>query len=51
MFWFRYYNMDYVYFLIMLILNIIVIDSLNKILKIISKLIPLWPRISQSILF
>jgi len=35
----------------MLILNIIVIDSLNKILKLFSKCILHWPRISQSILF
>jgi hypothetical protein len=35
----------------MLILNIIVIDSLNKILKLFSKCFLHWPRISQSILF
>jgi hypothetical protein len=35
----------------MLVLNTIVIDSLNKISKLFSKLIPHWPTTSQLILF
>jgi len=35
---------------IMVVLNIIVIDFFNKILKYFSKLIPHWPRVLQLIL-
>jgi hypothetical protein len=36
---------------IILVLNIIVIDSLDKILKLLSKFIPPYLRILQSLLF